>query len=73
MGYRFLMSQMVLINISTKEVANTLGLTHKHFKDKLNRNIPPGAKYVADFTLPEARQIQTTYFPDIQIDELFQI
>lgn len=50
--------------IKKKAIANTIGVCDRALNNKLSGRTP--------FTLPEAQAINRTFFPDMQIDVLFQ-
>ena len=62
--YPVLVGEMAKREIQKKTVAKSIGVCDKAFKNKLSGK--------SSFTWPEVKSIRNEFFPDIQVDVLFQ-
>ena len=60
---RNLLAEIARKKIKHKDVAEAIGVTEKTLRNKLNG--------MSDFTVPEARAIKDTFFPDLDLEYLF--
>lgn len=61
--YPVLITEIAKREIQKKSLAACIGVCYKTFANKMKGKAP--------FTWPEAQKIQSEFFPDIQIEELF--
>lgn len=62
--YRNLMAEMVRHQISRQDIAETIGKSYNHTREKINGKYP--------FEYGEVLLIQEKYFPDLDIKYLFE-
>lgn len=63
-NFPILVGEIAKRGIKKKAIAQSIGICDKALNNKMNGRTP--------FTLPEAQTINRTFFPDMQIDDLFQ-
>lgn len=61
--YKNLLAEMVRNNVSREQIAETIGRSYNQTRHKINGKHP--------LTYAEAKAIQETHFPDIDIKYLF--
>lgn len=62
--YPNLSGEIAKRGIKKKDIANTLGICEKAFRNKMNGVVP--------FTWPEVKIMRREFFPDMNPDVLFQ-
>lgn len=65
MSYPYLKREMAERNVTNEAIANLLHIHRNSVHNKINYN--------SHFTVTEAIVIRNTFFPDLEIEELFKV